>query len=174
MHGPPVYPPNPVKEVRSAFSGVKKWIESTRARPLSPRPLHLPQTRQPHPLFETFDMNTREVCSMRRIRTNTPLQSFQTLNDDAFVEAAQALARRMIAEAGEAPALQIRRGLQLALARSGTDSEVAEFIGLYTDALVDFRAHPGLPKPSPAPPKRPPSPSSPTSSSTSTPSSPGN
>ncbi len=142
MFGPPVYPPNPVKEVRSAFSGVTKWVESE-GEDRYRRALYTYLKRsQPHPLFETFDMNTREVCSLRRIRTNTPLQSFQTLNDDAFVEAANGLAHRMVAEGGDAPALQIRHGLRLALARRGTDAEVAELVRLYADALADFRDRP--------------------------------
>ena len=41
--------------------------------------------------FDTFDMASRSVCSLRRLPSNTPLQSFYTLNDEQFVEAAQAL-----------------------------------------------------------------------------------
>ena len=43
------------------------------------------------------------LCTMRRIRTNTPLQAFVTLNDPAYVEMAQALARRLAAEGGNTP-----------------------------------------------------------------------
>ena len=73
----------------------------------------------PHPLFETFDMATREVCNMRRIRTNTPLQSFMTLNDIAFIEAAQSLAKLMTAHS-ENLQEQIAHGLHRALLRPGT------------------------------------------------------
>ena len=44
----------------------------------------------------TFDAPSREFCTVRRIRTNTPLQALVTLNDPVFVEAAQALARRIV------------------------------------------------------------------------------
>ena len=47
-----------------------------------------------------FDAPSREICTLRRISTNTPLQAFVTLNDPVYVEAAQALARRIVAEGG--------------------------------------------------------------------------
>ena len=51
-----------------------------------------------HPSMKAFDAPSREVCTVRRIRSNTPLQALVTLNDPVFVEAAQALARRMVTE----------------------------------------------------------------------------
>ena len=48
----------------------------------------------------TFDVPSREVCTARRIATNTPLQALVTLNDEAYVECATAFADRMIAEGG--------------------------------------------------------------------------
>jgi hypothetical protein len=44
----------------------------------------------------TFDAPSREVCTIRRIRTNTPLQALVTLNDPVFVESAQGLARQIV------------------------------------------------------------------------------
>ena len=44
-----------------------------------------------------FDAPSREICAIRRIRTNTPLQSLVTLNDPVYVEAAQSLAQRSFA-----------------------------------------------------------------------------
>ena len=51
----------------------------------------------PYPSFMTFDATSRELCTVRRVRTNTPLQALTLLNDPASFEAARALARRMIA-----------------------------------------------------------------------------
>lgn len=50
----------------------------------------------PHPTMLTFDAPMREACSVRRGRTNTPLQALVTLNEPAYFEAARALAERTI------------------------------------------------------------------------------
>ena len=46
----------------------------------------------PYPSFMTFDATSREFCTVRRVRTNTPLQALTLLNDPASFEAARALA----------------------------------------------------------------------------------
>ena len=50
----------------------------------------------PYPTFINFDASSREVCTVRRGRTNTPLQALNLLNDPAFIEAAKGLARRAL------------------------------------------------------------------------------
>ena len=56
----------------------------------------------PYPSMTVFDAPSREFCTVRRVRTNTPLQALTTLNDPVFFEAAQALAKRIIEQAGPA------------------------------------------------------------------------
>ncbi|MBE2284008.1 MAG: DUF1553 domain-containing protein [Prosthecobacter sp.] len=50
--------------------------------------------QSPHPMLLTFDGPTREKCTVRRASTNTPLQALLLLNDETFVKAAEALAKR--------------------------------------------------------------------------------
>ncbi|HCC59073.1 MAG TPA: hypothetical protein DEQ47_17790, partial [Solibacterales bacterium] len=54
----------------------------------------------PPPEMITFDAPDREKCSARRLQTNTPLQALVLLNDTTYIEAARALARRMLTEGG--------------------------------------------------------------------------
>ena len=96
----------------------------------------------PYPAMMVFDAPSREYCTIRRISTNTPLQALVTLNDPVFVEAAQALARRMVREAGPTPASRIELGLKLALAREPAPREVQALVELYEDRLADGHSHP--------------------------------
>ncbi|MEJ6634819.1 MAG: DUF1553 domain-containing protein, partial [Akkermansiaceae bacterium] len=136
-YGPPVFPPNPIKRYVNAFTGGMTWVES-QGQDRHRRALYTFLKRSsPHPLFETFDMATREVCNMRRIRTNTPLQSFMTLNDIAFIEAAQSLARMMTAYSAN-PDEQIAHGLHRALLRPGTPAQIETLSELYHDTLSTY------------------------------------
>lgn len=137
--GPPVYPPNPVKVVRSAFTGGTNWVESKGENRYRRAIYTYLKRTSPHPLFETFDMATREVCNMRRIRTNTPLQSFMTLNDRTFIEAAQAMAAKMYQHSDD-PRKQIEFGFEMALMRKGDENQVNSVRGLYDKILKQYEA----------------------------------
>jgi len=78
----------------------------------------------------TFDAPGKTVCTLTRARTNTPLQALVTLNDPCYVEAAQALARRMVVEGGKSPAEQIAYGFRLALIRPPHADETARLTAL--------------------------------------------
>src|SRR4029079_12999931 len=71
----------------------------------------------PYAAFMAFDAPSREVCTERRPRTNTPLQALATLNDKAFMEPAAALARRMMAEAPGTDESRAVLGFRLCVAR---------------------------------------------------------
>ena len=103
MYGPPVKPPQPSLGLTAAFGGSIDWQTST-GEDRYRRGLYTTWRRSnPYPSMATFDAPNREVCTVRRPRTNTPLQALVTLNDPVYVEAAQALARRIVAEGGSTP-----------------------------------------------------------------------
>ena len=140
MYGPPVYPPNPVKQVTNAFKGAEVWQTSTGQDRYRRSIYTFLKRSQPHPLFETFDTSTRDVCSLRRINTNTPIQSFMTLNGEAFVEAAQALAVQMFQQ--ETVQQQVAKGLKLALCRPSRLEQVTTLQKLYLETLTHYQARP--------------------------------
>jgi hypothetical protein len=78
----------------------------------------------PLPTMTVFDAPSREVCTVRRSRTNTPLQALALLNDTIFVEAARKMAERMINEGGGKPVERIAHGFRLAVARKPSDAEL--------------------------------------------------
>ena len=78
----------------------------------------------------TFDAGSGEVCQIRRIRTNTPLQALITLNDVVYLEAAGKLAQRM-EKAGENLTAKISAGFQIVLVRQAEESEISRLVKLY-------------------------------------------
>jgi hypothetical protein len=68
------------------------------------------------PHMQIFNAGGREMCSMRQESTNTPMQALAVLNEPTFVEAARALAERMILEGGERAGDRVRHGFKLLLA----------------------------------------------------------
>jgi hypothetical protein len=101
----------------------------------------------PYPAFTTFDSTSREACTVRRVRTNTPLQALTTLNDAAYFEAARALARRMIAEprmpnGEDAVRARATYGFRVVTSRLPKPQELDRLVAAYRQQLEQFRAHP--------------------------------
>jgi hypothetical protein len=92
----------------------------------------------PYPSFMTFDATSREFCTVRRVRTNTPLQALTLLNDPASFEAARALAGRMVA-GGTTPATRASTGVKLVLTRPSQPQEVERLVALYEQELAQYR-----------------------------------
>ena len=94
------------------------------------------------PTMLLFDAPNRETCTVKRSRTNTPLQALALLNETTFVEAAHGLAKRMLAEGGATPAERIAHGFRLAIGRRPTTDELATLAGGFETDLVRFTAEP--------------------------------
>jgi hypothetical protein len=92
--GPSVMPPQPSGIWKSTYSG-DKWKNATGPDRYRRGVYTYLKRTSPYPSMTTFDAGSGEVCQIRRVRTNTPLQALVTLNDTAFVEAAGALSKRM-------------------------------------------------------------------------------
>jgi hypothetical protein len=91
--------------------------------------------------MELFDATTREVCQIRRITTNTPLQALVTLNDPVYVEASIAMAIRWLAQT-QSPIDRISQGFAGAMVRPIEASELDRFEKLLDRAREYFRQNP--------------------------------
>ena len=132
LGGPSVMPPQPAGVWKSTYSG-EKW-QNAEGPDRYRRGLYTYLKRtSPHPAMLTFDSGSGEVCQIRRVRTNTPLQALVTLNDPAFVEAAGALSKRM---------KSIEHGFRLVLVRVPTEAELKRLSALYSTLDDDFKNDP--------------------------------
>jgi hypothetical protein len=96
----------------------------------------------PHPALVTFDATTREKCTGRRSRTNTPLQALVTLNDPQFVEAARGLAQRVLLEARPVDSERVSVMVRMVFGRSASEREVALLSALAERARQGFVGSP--------------------------------
>jgi hypothetical protein len=92
----------------------------------------------PPPALTTFDAPSREECTVRRGRTNTPLQALVLMNDEQYVEAARHLAARMIHQGGSTPAERIVFAFRLATSRWPTADEIGIFTRLYDEQRAAY------------------------------------
>ena len=85
----------------------------------------------------TFDAGSGEVCQIRRIRTNTPLQALITLNDESYLEASGALSKLMKNSSTDL-AKQISHGFRRILTRPPDPEELQRLIKLYHQLKPEF------------------------------------
>ena len=88
----------------------------------------------------TFDGTSREICTARRIRTNTPLQALVTLNDSAYIEMARNFTYRLQKDANSNVDAQIKRGYELATGHTIDNKDLSILSGLYKKALEKFNS----------------------------------
>ena len=144
--GPSVFPPQPDGIWDIPYSS-EKWTPSE-AEDRYRRGLYVFIRRSAaYPSFMTFDATSREHAIVRRVRTNTPLQALTTLNDEAYFEAARALAARVLRETPpsaerRADANRASYAFRLVATRTPDAGEVERIVASYTRQLERFRKDP--------------------------------
>lgn len=134
MYGPGVMPPQPDGVWQSVYSN-ESWIES-KGEDKYRRAIYTYLKRtSPYPSFITFDAGSREVCTIRRTVTNTPLQALVTLNDPVYLEAAYQFAKSMNMENVEKG---ISTGFENATSSEIDADKLAVLKNLYDQAMVEF------------------------------------
>lgn len=143
--GPPVHPPLPDGVWRPFDAGDAWTTPPPGAADRYRRAVHTYWKRSiPYPALTTFDAPARELCSKRRILSNTPLQALAVLNDPAFHECAQGLARRMKYEAEGDLEARLSFGYRIATSRMITSERLAELRGLFLKLEKTYATDPAL------------------------------
>jgi len=96
----------------------------------------------PHPAMLLFDAPFRETCTLRRPRSNTPLQALNLMNDPTYVEAGRFLAIRMMREGGGTLDSRLSHGFRLLLARRPNPRELTVLRSAFERCQKDFQADP--------------------------------
>lgn len=142
MYGPSVFPWQPKGIWLSPWNGAT-WQQS-KDRQQYRRALYTYWKRTAsYPSMMTFDGVSREVCTSRRIRTNTPLQALTMLNDSVYIDLARNLARRM---KGVDTRQSISKGFEWATLHPIDEKSLQSLLALYNTALVKFKNEPAKAK----------------------------
>jgi hypothetical protein len=141
--GPSVRPPQPAGISELTYAGSARWTESTGAVRYRRGMYTWFQRTSPYPMLMTFDAPDGNVCTVRRERTNTPLQALTLLNDTVFVECAQALGRRIIDEkpAGDVKE-RVRYAVRISLGREPSAGEIVRLERLVNELISLCKAKP--------------------------------
>ncbi|MEN1679581.1 MAG: DUF1553 domain-containing protein [Planctomycetota bacterium] len=149
MYGPGVRPYQPTNlwEVVGLPGGDTRRYKQDKGESLYRRSLYTFWKRMaPPPSLETFGAPAREVCTVRRERTNTPLQALVTLNDTQYVEAARRLAESTLKSAAEAgddgQADRLQRVARRVINRDWTEQETPLLVASLNQYRAAFDADP--------------------------------
>ncbi|MDE0324972.1 MAG: DUF1553 domain-containing protein [Candidatus Poribacteria bacterium] len=144
--GPSVKPPQPDglwKAVGFTGSNTDTFVKDTGADKVYRRSLYTFWKRTaPPPQMNILDAPSREACTIRRERTNTPMQALMLMNDPQFFEAARAFAERTIKEGGETPEARIAYIFEMATARLPKPKEETLLLETFQIHHQEFEANP--------------------------------
>jgi hypothetical protein len=139
----PYHPPGLYEQVVNQKDNPKATYTQDTGEALHRRSLYTYWKRSvPNPAMLIFDAPFRETCTLRRPRTNTPLQALNLLNDPTYVEAARLLAQRMMREGGASAESRLALGFRLVTARTPRPAEMAILKAALERALREFQSDP--------------------------------
>ncbi len=141
LHGPSVMPVQPAGVWQMVYSN-ERWNNTKEDN--YRRSLYTYWRRtSPYPGLETFDGFTREVCNVRRITTNTPLQALASLNDPAYLEAAAVVSKTYIPQlVSSSPQKTINAMIRHFLYRTAAPKELETLLQVYEEAQQHYQQDP--------------------------------
>ncbi len=140
LGGPSVKPYQPDNVWAEATFGKKKYVQDHEDK-LYRRSLYTFWRRIVGPTM-FFDASKRQTCNVKSSITNTPLHALTTLNDITFVEAARALAQRVMQSEATDPRLRLARAFRLAIARQPREEELTILINRFQIVQREFESNP--------------------------------
>ena len=140
--GPSVFPPLPSSVAELSYNNNFKWKTSQGEDAYRRGMYTFFKRTSPHPTLVSFDCPDSNTTRLERDRSNTPLQALATLNNEVFAETAQALARRVLAQAGGSDHQRLIYALRLCIARYPTGKEVGAFGELLKASRDYYQTHP--------------------------------
>ncbi len=136
--GPPVMPWQPEGIWMVVYNG-ERWVTSE-GEDRYRRGLYTFMRRtSPYPSMINYDAPTGETCTVRRIRTNTPLQALTTLNDPVSMEAAQKLALRALRESSASDIERAEHMFEMVLVRPPSRQEVRRLVALHRETAAELK-----------------------------------
>jgi hypothetical protein len=141
MYGPGVYPYQPEGIWLSPYNGAS-WRQSNGEDQYRRAVYTYWKRSAAYPSMLTFDGVSREICTPRRIRTNTPLQALTALNDSVYVDIARHFASRMQNKAGATVSKQIAVGYAWATNHEIDERRTRALMNLYNKAFNKFKNDP--------------------------------
>ena len=142
LYGPPVMPYQPEGIWSSPYDN-KHW-EQAQGKNAYRRAVYTYWKRtSPYPSMITFDGVGREVCTSRRIRTNTPLQALVTLNDEVYID----LSKKLVALVWEtSPSNMIQKAYQKVTNQIISEERHDILLELYNESLNTYKNNKSLTK----------------------------
>ena len=142
MFGPPVMPFQPDNIWRSVGRNQPEW-KTAQSEERFRRGVYVVWKRAaPYPSFTNLDAPDRGSCTVRRNRTNTPLQALTLLNDPAYAEMCLAFADLILSEGGDTDVERLNYALRRCLARSATEQEMRALTTLLEQERQTLRHQP--------------------------------
>jgi hypothetical protein len=139
--GPSVFPPMPEDLAKLSYANNFRWTNSEGADRYRRGLYTFFKRTIPHPNLMTFDSPDANVACVTRTVSNTPLQSLLLLNNESHVEAAQALARRLLQGGPVKDTERLAHAVRLCVARPPRPQELSALQGVLDAARQYYAAH---------------------------------
>lgn len=140
--GPSVYPPLAPDIAALSYANNFKWVNSSGEDRYRRAMYTFFKRTAPHPNLTVFDCPDANTTSVERRTSNTPLQALTTLNNECFVEAAQAMARRVLTSGAADDPQRLALALRWCVSRPPNNNELSAFAELLSSARSWYGEHP--------------------------------